>query len=131
MPDEKNTEETGYETEENECLRPVRDRRQQYKELRRLRKEQRRDKGKQSRPSRSIFWGLMLILWAILIILTQQKLIPVDDLWKYFLIGLGSIFIIQAIVSSFNYETRSYAVGRLIPGFILLFIGTRVYFKFQ
>ncbi len=123
MPDNKNTEETGHETEENERLRPVRDIRRDYKEQRRLRKEQRRENRKKSRPSRSIFWGLMLILWAILIILTQQKLIPVDDLWKYFLIGLGSIFIIQAVVSSFNYETRSYAVGRLIPGFILMFIG--------
>jgi PAS domain S-box-containing protein len=45
------------------------------------------------------------------------------DLWKGFVIGLGAIFIIQAVVGFFNPETRSSSLGRLVPGFILLFVG--------
>ena len=123
MPDEKNTEETGYETGEDEYLPPERKIRQLHEELWRLRKERMRQRKKQPHPSRSIFWGLMLILWAVLIILINQHLIISGDLWKCFLIGLGSIFIIQAAVSYFNPATRNYTFGRLIPGFILLFIG--------
>ena len=123
MPDEKNIKETDYETDEDEYYRPDKKIRQLHKELWRLRKEQRRQRKKQPRPSRSIFWGLMLILWAVLLILMQRNLMSSGDLWKGFVIGLGSIFIIQAVVSYFNPETRSHAVGRLIPGFILLFVG--------
>jgi PAS domain S-box-containing protein len=65
----------------------------------------------------------MLILWAVLLILMQRGLISSADLWKGFVVGLGSIFVIQAVVSYFNPETRSHVIGRLIPGFILLFVG--------
>ena len=123
MPDEQNVKETDYETDEDEYYRPDRKIKRLHKELRRLRREQRRQREKQPRPSRSIFWGLMLILWAILLILMQRKLMVYGDLWKGFVIGLGSIFVIQAVVSYFNPETRSHVIGRLIPGFILLFVG--------
>ena len=123
MPDEKNIKETDYEIEEDEYYRPDRKIRELHKELSRLRKERRRRRKKQPRPSRSIFWGLMLILWAVLLILINQNIISLGDLWKAFVIGLGAIFIIQAVVGSFNAETRSSSLGRLVPGFILLFVG--------
>ena len=123
MPDEKNTEETDYENEEDDYYRPDRKIRELHKELSRLRKERRRQRKKQPRPSHSIFWGLMLILWVVLLILIQRKLMSSGDLWKGFVIGLGAIFIIQAAVNYFNPATRNYTVGRLIPGFILLFVG--------
>ena len=141
MPDEKNTEENEYDREDEEYLSPDgrikelhgelwqlrkeqrRQKRKQYSELWQLRKEQNRQKRKQSSPGRYVFWGLMLILWAVLLILTDQKLIGPDDLWKYLLIGLGSICIIQAIFNYFTSADRTASLSRLIPGFILLFIG--------
>ena len=123
MPDEENIEETDNETGANKFVPPERKIKQLHKELRRLRREQSRQRKKQPRPSRSIFWGLMLILWAVLLILMQRGLMSSADLWKGFVVGLGSIFVIQAVVSYFNPETRSHVIGRLIPGFILLFVG--------
>ena len=123
MPDGKNTGETGYETGDNEDLPPERKIRQLHQDLWRLRKEQRRQRKKQPRPSHSIFWGLMLILWAIILILINRHIVSSGDIWKCFIIGLGFIFIIQATVSYFNPETRNYTAGRLIPGFILVFVG--------
>src|SRR5271157_1120746 len=98
MPDEKNTEETDNETGANKFVPPERKIKQLHKELRRLRREQSRQRKKQPRPSRSIFWGLMLILWAVLLILMQRGLMSSADLWKGFVVGLGSIFVIQAVV---------------------------------
>ena len=123
MPDEIDKEETDNETGENKFIAPERKIKQLHKELRRLRREQRRQRKKQPYPSRSIFWGLMLILWAVLLILMQRGLMSSIDLWKGFVVGLGSIFVIQAVVSYFNPATRSHVIGRLIPGFILLFVG--------
>ena len=141
MPDEKNTEENEYDHEDEEYLSPDgrikelhgelwqlrkeqrRQKRKQYSELWQLRREQNRQKRKQSSPGRYVFWGLMLILWAVLLILTDQKLIGPDDLWKYLLIGLGSIFIIQTIFNYFTSAERTASLSRLIPGFILLFVG--------
>jgi len=94
-----------------------------HEELWRLRKERRLKRKKEPRPSRSVFWGLMLILWAVLIILAKQNWIDAANIWKYFLIGLGSIFIIQAIVNYFSSLPRTFTVSRLIPGLVLLFIG--------
>jgi PAS domain S-box-containing protein len=123
MPDEKKPEENGYETEDGEYYRPNRRIKELHSELWRLRKEKRRQRRKQSRPGSYVFWGLMLILWAILIILTNQKIITPDDIWKYFLIGLGSIFIIQSIFNYCTCSDRSTAFSRRIPGVILLLVG--------
>ncbi len=115
MPDEKNTEETDYDTDGDE---------HSLKDLRRAARQMRRQRKKNSSGlSHNVFWGLMLILWAVLIILLQQHWITADNIWKYFLIGLGAIFIIQSVVNYFNPETRSSSLGRLVPGFILLFVG--------
>jgi PAS domain S-box-containing protein len=123
MTDEKKPEITDSETEEDGDSHPDRKIKELHAELWRLRKERSRQRKKLPRPSRSVFWGLMLILWAVLILLTQQKFIAPQDIWKYFLIGLGSIFIVQAALIYLNPTTRNYTVGRLIPGFILLFVG--------
>ena len=122
MPDDNNTDENEYEIDDDSSHtdRKIKD---LHEELWRLRKERRLKRKKEPRPSRSVFWGLMLILWAVLVILAKQKVFATADIWKYFLIGLGSIFIIQAIVNYFSSLPRTFTVSRLIPGFVLLFIG--------
>ena len=123
MTDEKNTEKTGYQGEDNTPFRSVRELRRVRKELRRARKELKRQRKAQRPPLRYLFWGLMLILWAILILLLQQKWITADNLWKGFITGLGTIFIIQAVIYYLTPSYRSHTIGRLIPGIILTIIG--------
>jgi len=65
----------------------------------------------------------MLILWAILIMSPWQNIIDPADIWKYFLIGLGSIFIIQSVFNYFSSMPRTFTFSRLIPGLVLLFVG--------
>ena len=122
MPDTKTRDDNEYEIDDD-SLHSDRKIRDLHEELWRLRKERRLRRKKQPRSGRSVFWGLMLILWAVLIILAKQKVFDTADIWKYFLIGLGSIFIIQAIVNYFSSLPRIFTVSRLIPGFVLLFIG--------
>jgi PAS domain S-box-containing protein len=122
MPDTKTADENEYEIEDDSSHtnKKIKD---LHEELWRLRKERRLKRKKEPHPSRSVFWGLMLILWAVLIIVAKQHWIETADIWKYFLIGLGSIFIIQSIVNYFSSLPRTFTVSRLIPGLVLLFIG--------
>jgi PAS domain S-box-containing protein len=104
-----------------------------YRELRRVRLELRRQRKArrkiQTPPMRYLFWGLILILWAILIFLYQQHHLATDELWKGFVLGLGIIFIIQAGVYYFSPSLRPHIIGRIIPGFILLFVGLGFFFN--
>jgi hypothetical protein len=80
---------------------------------------------------RYLFWGLLLILWAVLIFSLQQNWIAADNIWKAFITGLGSIFLIQAIIYYLTPSYRSHITGRLIPGAILLFAGLGLLFDFS
>jgi hypothetical protein len=60
MPDEKNTEDTRNNIEDDEYGRPDRRFKElhgEFRRLRRLKKEQNRQKRKQSSPGRYVFWG--------------------------------------------------------------------------
>jgi PAS domain S-box-containing protein len=99
-----------------------------YREIRRARRDVRRELRRQRRqaqrpPARYLFWGLMLILWAVLISLLLHHWIAPADLWKGFIIGLGGIFIVQSFIYFLMPSYRSQAVGRLIAGFIFTFVG--------
>ncbi len=93
------------------------------KELRRV--ARRRD------PLRGLFWGLLLILLGVVIFATQQDWISGDRAWQFFLIGLGAIFIIDAIA---HYASPSYRYGvfsRFIVGIILVFVGIAFIYGFD
>ena len=120
MPDEKHSEENDRD---DDYYHPERKIRELHQELRDLRQAQRKRRNKEPRTPRSLFWGLMLILWAVLLILIQQHWMTTGDLWKAFLIGFGSIYLIEAVVDYVNVKTRAHAIRRLIPGFILIFVG--------
>ncbi|MGB8263056.1 MAG: PAS domain S-box protein, partial [Dehalococcoidales bacterium] len=115
MPDAYDKEDNDAENDDDDL--PLKDIRRAARQMRRQRKKN------SSGLSHNVFWGLMLILWAVIIILLQQHWITADNIWKYFLIGLGSIFIIQSVVRYFDPETRSSSLGRIVPGVILLFVG--------
>jgi hypothetical protein len=73
-------------------------------------------------PMHGLFWGLLLILLGVLFFIKYQGNLSDDQWWQYFLIGLGAIFIVDALV---HYLRRiSYGIyGRLIAGAILIVVG--------
>jgi PAS domain S-box-containing protein len=131
MPDKQTKKQADFETERKRYSQSVKEIRRARKELKRVRIEIRRQRKPRPAGGFRIFWGLMLILWAVLIFLLEQKWLRGGDLWKAFLVGLGVIFIIRAIVSLFDPEARSYSVGRLVPGIILTSVGMGFLFNFN
>ncbi len=116
MSNEKNT--NNFKNDSEDRFSKLR-----YRELRRVRRELRRQRKDQRPPMRYLFWALMFILWGIIVALLRQNIISLDDIWKVFITGLGSIFLIQALIYYLTPEYRSHAVGRVTPGIILLLIG--------
>lgn len=70
-----------------------------------------------------LFFGLVLVLLGVIFFLAAQGAISWGDWWKYFLIGLGGIFVIQALVSYVYPAFRMIRLGRLVFGIILILIG--------
>ncbi|HUU37777.1 MAG TPA: hypothetical protein VMW46_06180 [Candidatus Desulfaltia sp.] len=68
--------------------------------------------------------GLILILLGVLFLLTEMDRISWADWWAYFLVGLGGIFLIEALLRASSAEGRRGLGGRLIAGLILVIIGS-------
>jgi hypothetical protein len=67
--------------------------------------------------------GLILILLGVLFLLTEMDRISWADWWAYFLVGLGGIFLLEALLRAFSAEGRRGISGRLTAGLILVIIG--------
>jgi len=67
--------------------------------------------------------GLILILLGVLFLFTEMDKISWEDWWAYFLVGLGAIFLIEALLRTFSPEGRKAIGGRLVAGPILIVIG--------
>ncbi|MEW5901455.1 MAG: hypothetical protein AB1715_08360 [Acidobacteriota bacterium] len=78
---------------------------------------------KKQGPYPRLTGGLILILLGALFLLTEMDRISWGDWWAYFLVGLGGIFILEAIIRAFSAEGRRGMAGRLIAGCILSIIG--------
>ncbi len=74
-------------------------------------------------PMPGLFFGLILLLLGVIFLLAAQDVIPWGNWWKYFLIGLGGILIIQAIISYVHPAFRRLRLGRLVFGAVLVCIG--------
>ncbi len=79
-------------------------------------------KPKQDYPPK-ITGGLILILLGVLFLFTEMDKISWTDWWAYFLVGLGAIFLIEALLRTFSPEGRKAIGGRLVAGPILIVIG--------
>jgi uncharacterized membrane protein HdeD (DUF308 family) len=100
-----------------------------WREQRReMRQEMRERRGRD--PLRGLFWGLVLILVGVLFFINQQGT-EWDVLWKYLLIGLGGIFIVDGLAHFAIPEHRDGQLGRFIPGVILLFVGLAFLYNFS
>jgi PAS domain S-box-containing protein len=93
------------------------------RQAREVRREIKRQRKEQRYPTRFLFWGLMFILWGIIIFLVTRGEIETGDIWKAFITGLGGIFIVRAISYLFSPSYRSQALSSFIPGLILSIIG--------
>jgi hypothetical protein len=70
-----------------------------------------------------LFFGLLLVLLGVTLFLTAQDWIAWGDWWKYFITGLGGIFVIEALVRYARPAHRRPRFGRLIFGIILICVG--------
>ncbi len=67
--------------------------------------------------------GLILIWLGVLFLLTEMDRISWADWWAYFLVGLGGVFLFEALLRAFSAEGRRGLSGRLTAGLVLAIIG--------
>jgi len=80
---------------------------------------------------RGLFPGLVLIVLGFLLFAATQDWITWEIWWKYFLVGLGVVFLIDAGVHYLSIEYRHAASGKVIPGVILIFVGLAFIYGFD
>ncbi|MCX7840699.1 MAG: hypothetical protein N2559_14795 [Anaerolineae bacterium] len=70
--------------------------------------------------------GLVLILLGVALFLAQNQLLGVrwENFWGVFLIGLGGILILQALLRALGFGARRRFFGQLIGGAVLIAIGS-------
>jgi PAS domain-containing protein len=78
---------------------------------------------RQKDPLRGLFWGFLLVLLGVLFFANEQKWLVEGRWWEALVIGIGSIFCIDAFFHYLNPVARPYTPGRLTPGIILLAVG--------
>ena len=74
-------------------------------------------------PVSGLFFGLILVLLGVVFFLSTQDWISRDDWWKYFITGLGIIFLIEVLVRYTRPAYRRPVFGRVIAGLILICVG--------
>jgi hypothetical protein len=67
--------------------------------------------------------GLILILLGVLFLLAEMGRVSWADWWAWFLVGLGAIFLLEALLRTSSAEGRRGISGRLAAGLILAIIG--------
>jgi hypothetical protein len=81
-------------------------------------------------PFGPLFAGMILIVLGSLLFATTRGWLDWGSWWQYFLIGLGAIFLIDALLRYSKTKDRGASIGRVIPGVILIFIGLAFIFGF-
>jgi hypothetical protein len=82
-------------------------------------------------PIGGLLPGLILILLGVLFLLDYLKMLPGDQWWQYFLVGLGIIFIVEAWMQYLNPATRRPGFSRIISGLVLVGVGLFFLFGFS
>jgi hypothetical protein len=93
-----------------------------WREARREWRRERREARCRS-PFHGLFPGLVLILIGALFLGNMQGWIGWENWWEYFVIGLGSIFIITGLINLSTPYYRYNSYGRFIPGGALIAAG--------
>jgi PAS domain S-box-containing protein len=122
MPDNKNQEEL-----KDTLKQPIDDRTRVR--IRRAIRESRKE-AKAKDPLRGLFWGLLLVLLGVLLFVNEQNWLNGGTWWEIFLVGLGLVFMVDALFHYLNPISRPYTPGRLSPGIILTAVGLTFLFGF-
>ena len=77
------------------------------------------------------WWLILLIILVGILFFINQQGTDWDILWKYLLIGLGGIFIIDGLAHLWRPARFEGNLGRFIPGVVLLFVGLAFLFNFS
>ncbi len=77
-------------------------------------------------PINRAMGGLVLILLGVIFFITQNGMFGVtwSNMWGAFLMGLGGLLILQALVRLVMPDYRRGALGLVIGGIVLIAIGT-------
>lgn len=82
-------------------------------------------------PISTIVWGLILVVLGGSLYLPAQDLVGWGEWWAYFLLGLGSIFVIEWRLRLAMPAYRRAGMGKLVAGLILVGIGAANIFSFK
>jgi Ca2+/Na+ antiporter len=74
-------------------------------------------------PLGRVIFGLIVIAVGILLFFANQEKITWDDWWKYLLLALGGIFLLEALIRSIMPAHRRPVFGKVIAGLVLIAVG--------
>lgn len=74
-------------------------------------------------PVSGIFFGLIVILVGVLLLLAKMEYIPWYNWWAYLLTGLGILFLLEVVVRASQPTYRRPYLSKLIAGTVLIAIG--------
>jgi len=96
-------------------------------EGRERRRDEKREEGTEEKwrrdPISGVVFGLIVLALGVLLTLAARHVILWDDWWKYFIIGIGVVFLIEVLVRRLNPAYRRPMFGRFVAGLILICIG--------
>ena len=72
---------------------------------------------------RRIFFGVIIIWLGLSFLLMEHGYFYSGEWWSYFLLGLGIIFLAEAIIRISQPEYKRHYTGKIIAGVILVAIG--------
>ena len=74
-------------------------------------------------PFSALFFGLIVILAGVFLLLAARDIIEWGDWWAYFFLGIGCILIIEAFARYASPAHRRPIFGKVFLGLILVCIG--------
>jgi len=96
-------------------------------ERRESRRDEKRDEGTEEKwrrdPISGVVFGLIVLALGVLLFLAARHVITWDDWWKYFLIGIGVVFLIEVLIRRVSPAYRRPVFGRFVAGLVLICVG--------
>jgi len=96
-------------------------------EGRETRRDEKREEGMEEKwrrdPISGVVTGLIVLALGVLLTLAARDVIAWDDWWKYFLIGIGVVFLIEVLIRRLKPAYRRPMFGRFVAGLILVCVG--------
>jgi len=96
-------------------------------EGRERRRDEKRDEGMEEKwrrdPISGVVFGLLVLILGVLLTLAARNVIPWDDWWKYFIIGIGVVFLIEVLIRRLKPAYRRPVFGRFVAGLVLICLG--------